>query len=378
MALNNINFQLGQDGLGRLPANEDHVSALVFDQAQPAFWGTDKMKEFRSLRQVQQSGIAEYDPTFGLVHYQAKEFFRQNPNATLWVAFDVSAFEIKNFSQGKIRQIGIEYPLTLGNINGMQTVCESLRAEKAPCIAIMGATGISDIGAISPSLHPRNLATELVSVVIAGDDANEGAALATALGLDYVPAYGAVLGASSRARVSDSIAWVQQFDFARTELDSVRFADGSSLSNYTDSDLGQINDWGFLFFRKFTGRAGTYLNDTHTATEAVSDYAYIEANRTIQKAERLAYSALLPQLNSPVTVDADGSIAPSTVSFFESLIETTIRQNMLSNQELSGFSVTIDPAQNVLQTSTIEVDLTLQPIGVARNFLVKLGFALNI
>ena len=133
-----------------------------------------------------------------------------------------------------------------------------------------------------------------------------------------------------------------------------------------------------MFFRKFVGRAGTYLNDTHTCTEAISDYAYIEANRTIQKAQRLCYAALLPQLNSPLQVDGQGKLSPLTCSFFESLVETTLRQNMLSNQELSDFSVSIDPDQNVLQTSVLEVVVTLVPVGVARNIIVRLGFATSI
>ena len=51
---------------------------------------------------------------------------------------------------------------------------------------------------------------------------------------------------------------------------------------------------------------------------------------------------------------------------------------MESDGELSGFSVTIDPNQDVLSSSEIKISIKIVPKGIARNILVTMGFALQI
>jgi hypothetical protein len=211
MALNNIGFVLGQGGIGRLPANEDGVSALIFAQSSPLTWNQN-LRDFRSIRQIEAAGIEESDPIFAEAWYQSKEFFRQNPNTILWIGFQVTATEVNTIAQGKVRQIGVKTAYTLANVTVVNEICEELSTQKSPCIAILGIEETTDLSLLTPT--PRNQTNELVSVVIAGDHQAQGAALADALGLEYIPAYGAVLGAVSRAKVSDRVAWVQNFDFA--------------------------------------------------------------------------------------------------------------------------------------------------------------------
>lgn len=51
---------------------------------------------------------------------------------------------------------------------------------------------------------------------------------------------------------------------------------------------------------------------------------------------------------------------------------------MQRDGELSAFSVTINPAQNVLSTSTLYISVSIVPKGVARNIVVNVGFTLSI
>lgn len=386
MGMNDINFELGSGGLGAQLPTDDNVTGLLFYQSQPGSWGTSKVRSFRSIEQVEAAGIAETDPTFALVWYTCSEFFRMNPQGILFLIFDlIDASEIVNLTSGRVRQYGV-FDTILG-VASMQTLMEELRGLHAPAICLVGATGITDVkdNAQTPDLHTKD--SEYVSVLVAGDGAGAGKALATSLGLTYVAAIGAVLGATSRAKVSDSIAWVEQFNFAVAagELEDLIFAGGETYESLLAADLDTMHDKGYLFFRRFVGRSGSYLNGSFSATDLQSDYAYIERNRTVQKAERLLYAALLPKLNSPLKVNpVNGQLANSTIKYFESLCDKTLRENMLANDELSGdeenpgYSIIIDPEQNVIATGKLAIAVKLVPVGVAREIDVLLGFAVSV
>ena len=51
---------------------------------------------------------------------------------------------------------------------------------------------------------------------------------------------------------------------------------------------------------------------------------------------------------------------------------------MQRDAEVSAFSVTIDPSQDILSTSTLEISVSIVPIGSADNIEVNVGFAVSI
>ena len=85
----------------------------------------------------------------------------------------------------------------------------------------------------------------------------------------------------------------------------------------------------------------------------------------------------MPQLASPVKVKADGTLSEDTIGYFESLCNRALSV-MVSNSELSAFSVVIDPTQSFLSTSNLIVQVNLVPMGVARTITVNVGFTLSI
>jgi len=78
-----------------------------------------------------------------------------------------------------------------------------------------------------------------------------------------------------------------------------------------------------------------------------------------------------------LVLKSDGTLQDTTVAYFESKGAETPAQ-MVRDTELSAQSVTVDPAQDVLATSTVEVAIALLPIGVSRNIIVKIGFTASI
>jgi hypothetical protein len=262
-------------------------------------------------------------------------------------------------------------------VGTVQTFCTALANLYAPCVALTNV--IDNATAVTGSIADlRALNSPDVSVLIGGDGSGLGFDIATDLSNDYTPAGGTVLGLLARAKVHENIGWVAPFNVQQgADFDTVILADGQEVPNVAAATLDTINERGYLFLRKHTGIAGAYLNDSHSATAATSDFAYIENNRTIQKAKRNIRAALLPTLNSPLTVNPDGTLSADTVKFFENLASRPL-ERMQAAGELSNFRVIIDPAQDVLATSTLALTVKLQPRGVARTITVTIGFEATV
>jgi hypothetical protein len=260
-----------------------------------------------------------------------------------------------------------------------------------PLTAIM--TGILTSATIAslPNLHIMDLPR--VGFCIAQDGGGYGAYLQglEAYSGKSITALGALLGTLARRRVSDSIGWVEKYNVVSTaypktltdgvqmasELDVPALCDGTKISDLTPAQLQSINDKGYILLHKHVGYSGTYWNDAFTASHLTSDYAYLENTETMDKACRGVYQALLPQISGPVYVDPEtGKIAETVCKSLEAIAETPLAQ-MERDGELSGYAVSIDPAQDILQTSKLQVVIRVVPVGVLREMIVTIGFTLN-
>lgn len=353
----------------------------------PSNWPTALGKKYLSLREAEADGIIDGDADFGLLWYFIREYFRVTGASELYVidASDAlfTAQNVFDLTSGELRQAAwystVNYAGIVAQVGTIKTFSDALTALQAPCVFL---TNVKDeITAINGSGQPdlRTAAAPTVSVLISGDHTGKGASIADDdLVIKYVPALGTVLGLMARAKVHENIGWVANFNMAEgSELQDTRFSSGVAYNSIAAATLDTLNTKGYVFIRRHVGVSGTYVNDTHTADTATSDYAYMENNRTVQKARRLLRAALIPQLLSPLTVDADGKLSADTVKSFENLASTPL-ERMVNAGELSGQSVTIDPDQDVLATSTLNIVVELQPRGVARTIQVTIGFTVSI
>ena len=372
MALSNVTFQISQDGLGTVAQNDDNKSALFFDIAAPTAYGVKKIKAYNAIEQIVADGMTQVSVVFGLVYYHAKEFWRQSPNATLWLAFNLTdADEFHTETGGKVRQIGATIATIAAAQSTWQTFANAIAQKFSPVEIVCGyqpavTPALGDLPDLGATLVAPN-----VSILIAGDHVGSGAALAGALGKTYLPATGAVLGLMSLSKVNENIGWVAKYNLSNgLELEKIRLVDGSESN---DPKTLQVDDKRFLTLRKYVGFAGTFVEDDKTATIGTSDYASIRNNRTIQKAIRNCRTRLLPLVKSPVYVDATtGQLQAGTVQYFEDTAAQALKE-MQKAQEISGFKALVNPAQNVLSTSKIYITLKVIPVGSAKEIIVKIG-----
>ena len=134
----------------------------------------------------------------------------------------------------------------------------------------------------------------------------------------------------------------------------------------------------YIFLRKFDGIiSGSYWSNDVCNTLSTSDYAFLSDNTVIQKAILYARTALIPQLNAPLTLNSDGTLQNTTIAYFEGLCRTQLEQ-MVRAGEISAYSVVVPANQNVLSTSTLVVNITIIKNGIARNITVNIGFGLSV
>ncbi|MGE6355455.1 DUF2586 domain-containing protein [Flavobacterium sp. NPDC079362] len=379
--LNDVVITKLSGGLGRRSPEQDMVSGLLFDEPTGILpelkleLESDTVKRLASLEDAEALGITEqYDVSGQSVYYQIQQFFRMNPSGDLYIMKTAAtsyedivakAMDMQEKANGNIRQMAIIYSgattfaQTQAAVLAAQTQADLAYADYMPFEIILEGKGFTvDAASLAGS------DSENVSVVVAMD-------LEKASKYKNSAAVGLALGAISKAKVSENIAWIEKFNLTGEGFAKAGFVGGKEIKDL--GTLRELNEKRFIFTKTHTGLPGLYFNDSHTCTLGTLDFAYVENNRTINKATRLLRTALLPKLASPVLVDIDGKLPQSVSKSFEGLCRSAL-EGMVGNQEVSDFDVYVDPKQNILATSELKVKAEITPIGTARKIMVDLGF----
>lgn len=377
MPLSDVIFNKAKNGLGRELPGEDHISGFLFYGTKPTEFSTSNEVQVFSIEEAEDLGIVSAD--YPVEHYHVSEYFRLNPSGNLWIGIYVAGetldfSEIKDLQRaasGSIRQVGIftTEDFDTSMISAIKTAVDVLESEHMP-LSVLLAANLSGVSLSAfPDLKTSN--APKVSVVIGQSGKGTGADLYNTSGKS-VTCLGALLGATSKAKVHENIGWVEVFDVSGTELDVIAFANGTSYKTVSRAQLTALENSHYTFLLKHTGYNGSFFNYDYTAT--TGDYERLAFNRAIDKAVRGIRAALLPSLNSPVYVDpTSGKLSQDTIDNLEVKGQRPVTQ-MVTDGELSGALVVINPAQDVLSTDEIAVSVGLVPVGSSKNIVVNIGF----
>ncbi len=397
--LPDVRIVRGRGGLGRQRPTEDGISGFL-TQGVAVIGGVqlNTSYELRSLAQLEALLVdADYDTANSAdLYYQVSEFYRTNPGAVLWLrlvarttTLATIADKAENHAKrllldagGKIKQLALSldsaaaYAPTIvdgldGDVVATIAKAQALAVEEfeqhRPVVILVAGHGLS--ATLADVVNLREEAAEFVAIVIGTDH----------LTRPGVPAIGTALGTLSRANVHENIGWLDKFNLATDgRFLSAGLANGKSLGELVAGDLEGLHDKGYVFALQHTGFDGFYFNDSHTATPLDGDYAYLENVRTSNKAARIVRQTLLPSLKGPLPLNADGTLQAQTVGDFEAKSKTALEANMQRNGEISACDVYVDPAQDVLATSRVDVQYTIVPVGTARQIVGTIGFAKSI
>lgn len=437
--MNDIKFIKMNGGLGKTATRDDVISGLLMympELAAADLMNANQSEQFEQVgtnkyvavlrykEQLSKYGITEHSlaaaDVTGLltadehkkiaaknaICYHVSSFFGQSESGTLYLYIStlgggITKSDIKalqNYSNGSIRQAGVLTP-TVDDalLTTYQAAATELESEHEPLSLVVTTTGktvtVTQSGEAGSSVFVL-AATAVTGMELSdftGDDslvASGRCNLSMLIGTDlagdtveklghyaYYGIIGTCIGTVSRARVNESIAWVQEFPLG---LSVPGFISGDKLKEVSITNQESINHNRYIFVRSHVGDADNYFNESHTLDLSSSDYAYIETERTIDKATRGIRSRLLPQLSAPLKVDATtGELDSPTVAFLETEAGKAL-EDMEKAGELSGYSVAIDPAQNVLTTSTVEIVVKQVGVGVMRTVNVKIGYTTKL
>lgn len=140
------------------------------------------------------------------------------------------------------------------------------------------------------------------------------------------------------------------------------------------ADMEVLHDAGFLTFMHRPGAAGYYFGrDNMCSTD---DYSILVHGRIIDKAQRVAAKAYLPFVESDIRMETDGTVNASDASYIENALDIALRSSM--SGQVSNVRVNVPLVQDVIGTSTLQVEVSVQPLGYLTWIAVTLGLAATI
>lgn len=395
---------------------EEGAGLAVKDKLQGNVIEINSMDDLKELGITAYSGDTEKDLLFGIPYYHINHFFGiQGSTGRLFIMFadcstDWNAIEqMQRAAHGMINQLGVwteqslwkqtdpeaeTYSIDL--VTDLQSKAASLADENAP-LSILLCANSAVITTAEESVKKVELGkiptcmidARFVSVLLGqGLDTDVSAMQLANSNLTPVGNIGAALGCIASASVQESFAWVNKFNligyfpdiemgFGDVTLNSEnKLTSTLKYSSLNKIQLDNLDDKGYVFLCKYSGlESGVFFSKDQTCSNG--DYRTVARNRTIHKSRRAVRNALLPYVNSPLKVDpSTGYLSSAKITMFQNIV-SDILTTMQNNEEISGFSVTIDKNQNVLKNDTLIIKYSLVPVGVASRIEVIEGLALT-
>ena len=394
MALPRVKITFENGALGGVAPSEDGVCGLVaYATAVSTTFALNTPYLITKLDGLVALGItSEATGANAALYKTVKEFYSEAPDGTkLWVMGVAASTTIANLTdkanniispllmaaRGSINILMLKVasaaePTMSGSIDGavltavtnLQALAEDWTVNKyAPFMCLVEALSYNGVAASLPDLTARS--DNRVGVVL-GDSVSGSAGAAVGL----------VAGRLAAEPVQRSLARVRS-----GAIKAEAMYIGTNLAEIGDPDVA--NDLGYIVPRTFVGKSGYYWSDDHLATEASDDYCAIPRRRVIDKAYRITYKTIVDEVAENVPVNAEGKLAAFHCKGVETSVESAIVNSMTSEGNLGndpdnasdlGVQCYIDPDQNILATSRLEVNLKVKPHGYSKYIDVKLGF----
>lgn len=403
--LTGVSINRLEGGLGRRSDNKDSVFALVSCMPLTSL----NLEENKAVLLLQPSDAEALgvDPAYDannsvLAHHHISEIFRLAPDAIVYLIGVEPESEGDTLVKNKIAGIlptirankdikgvgftGFDDSITsiASDIEDIQTnLVNALSAENRflDFVILEGKTSGNIVAGTIGDLRAKN--APQCSVVIAQDpyirEIGEG-------DYDEYAAVGSVLGMLAVRRINENIGSVNvkhkprnkrgAADYPLTEGQlwlSALFSSGQEAESFSKADLNALNNKGYIYAASYEGYAGVYFQNSPTATAKTSDYAYIENNRVWNKAARVIRQALIPVVKGTVKKDPQtGYIKSTTISYWEGLVNKAL-ENMLADDEISGFDFYINPKQIVNDESPVTGKAQIVADGIVHEFEIDLG-----
>lgn len=374
-----ITFNIGDGNLGRGLVGEEAVSGMLFLMRSEIYSGISGDFKFANKAAYLASALSGQDD---FVDNQILDYF-ERVSATLYVktmvvaqANGVTAIpdaieQLLEYSGHTVYQLAItgttdQYILfdamTVENgvIDTVGSAIASYVSKNVPVVAVVGPlftdAEVADAGGYTFRAEGRQgiVLTTLQRTVPADNFDITTDPITLALGT--------TLAEIAATPIGESIAYVKRHpmqDYIASEI-------STEISSGEDQARALAVE-GVLAPIQYRGDVGIYLNGDVTLAPSTSDFAVLRNQRAINKGQRVLYRELLPEQDAKVLIDpATGQMAPEAIGELSAIAERALVR-MQQAEEISAYTVYIDPAQDVLATDTVVIEFSIIPYGAASN-----------
>ncbi len=136
------------------------------------------------------------------------------------------------------------------------------------------------------------------------------------------------------------------------------------------NDMETLHDAGFLTFHSRPGAGGYYFGVDNMCS--VDDYRILAHGRVMDKAQRVVALAYLPYIENSVPVKDFETVKTN----YEKILEAALRTAM--GGQMSDVKVSISADQDIVNTSMLNVDVQVLPLGYLTWINVKMGLTAKI
>ena len=175
---------------------------------------------------------------------------------------------------------------------------------------------------------------------------------------------GIVAGLYGIAGVAQSIGRVDTFSISEAKMTRLM---PEGIEDY----ISELDDAGYLTWRKYYGIAGCYVNNARVLCREGSDYRYAEHVRVLNKMIREIYKQAVNM------VQMDISASDDMETDINNILETLNipLEDMAEAGELSSGSVSIEDLEhvNILQDERLDLVVSFVPRGYVREFRFSLA-----
>ncbi len=385
MGLPGVNINVKNGSLGSVPTSKDSIAGVVLTGV--TVTGANKItvgdsEQIFSLADAEGLGIL----STGLNAYaytQIKEFYdTAGTGAELWIMLALATITMEDMldktkpyakkliddAKGSIRKLAVSRKSAAGVtiVNGLDADVDKALI-KGQVLANEAASTFKPFRFLVDGKDFNGITADLKDYSTAGF--NRGGVLLGATSAIKNSSVGFALGTMAKLPVQRKISRVKNGALQNSEAFFTNQATTESLEN----SWGSIHDKGYIFFRKFVGKSGFYFSSDRTATALTDDYASFVNGFVIDKGITITYLTYVEEVEDEIDVDENGKIEGATLKALQAEIENQIELQMIGNREASNVTALINPNQNVIATSDLDISLGIQPKGYKKMINIDLG-----
>lgn len=152
------------------------------------------------------------------------------------------------------------------------------------------------------------------------------------------------------------------------------FIGTKSIDEFDPIELDNFTDAGFIHYHTREGISGYFFSVDKMAGN--DDFRILVHGRLIDKAQRIATTSATPFIETSVRITKEGTIHEADATYLEQSIKAQLLAQL--GDQVSDVDVLIPTDQDVINTSTLEMQVKIQPLGYLTWIIVNLGLTKTI